>query len=166
MGFPFIDLRATATATRPPAGNDPPTLLLTNPLAGAGAPVPSLTNSSTPGRRLPGSYQWNVAVERVLMPDTNISVAYVGTIWAALEGLGFAGGIQTRFNLPQPWGVVLAPGQTQQRPFPQFSSIRMFYNEDTSHYESLQVRIKRRMRGGLASWLRTRTRRIWPYGTA
>ncbi|HWB83838.1 MAG TPA: TonB-dependent receptor [Bryobacteraceae bacterium] len=148
-GFPFIDLRTTATFTRPPSGTDPPPLLLSNPLAGASAPVPSLTNASFPRRRLPGSYQWNVALERELMRDTNISVSYVGSMGRHLDGVSFSGGIQTRFNLPQPWGVVLAPGQKQVQAFPQFSAIRMFYNEDTSHYESLQVRLERRMRGGL-----------------
>jgi hypothetical protein len=144
--FPFILSRSTPTFTRPPSGNAPPPLLLSNPLALTSADTPALF-ASFPSRKLPSSYQWNLTVERELMINTTLSLSYVGSLSRHLEDLT---GYCCYYNIPQPIGVVLRPDQDQVAVDPRFSSVTLYEDENTAHYESFQTRLQRRFSHGLS----------------
>ncbi len=149
--WPLVNLASTVTYTRPPAGTAPPPINLTNVLTGANPPLPNIDgNASNPYRRIPATYEWNVALERELAHNLDFSVAYVGSVSRHIDYEEFPGGSYNNYNIPQPWGVVLAPGQTQKIAFPQFSAVQVYANQDTSSYNSLQARLEERMRGGLS----------------
>src|SRR5579862_664626 len=152
-GWPLLNEVTTPTFTRPPAGSAAPPINLSNVLSGASAPQPSLDGlASVPNRRIPVSYQWNAAIERELARNLDLSVAYVGSVSRHIEGAEFGGGNTgySNYNIPQPWGVVLAPGQSQTVAFPQFSAVQVIVNNDNSNYNALQARLEQRMRGGLS----------------
>jgi len=152
-GWPLVEQVQTPNYTRPPSGTAPPPIDLSNLLAGAAPPPPDLDGlASNPRRRLPASYEWNAAIERELVRNLSLNVAYVGSVSRHEEGEESYNGNQLydNFNIPQPWGVVLAPGQSQTVPFPQFSGIQLITDENNSNYNALQVRLEQRMRGGLS----------------
>jgi hypothetical protein len=149
-GWPLVGQVITPTYTRPPAGLAPPPLNLSNTLGGATPPQPDLEGvASSPNRRVPSTYQWNAALERELTKNLNMSVTYVGRVARHLDDVEFAGASYGYYNIPQPWGVVLAPGQTQQQAFPRFSAVEVYEDKNTSSYNALQVRLEQRLRAGL-----------------
>jgi hypothetical protein len=82
-----------------------------------------------------------------LTASTTVSVGYVASASEHLDQAQL--GTQTIYNIPAPWGVVLAPGQSQQVPDPSFSGIGQFEDVDTASYQSLQVNFRRRLAQGL-----------------
>lgn len=147
-GFPLILLTETATLTKPPVAGTLPLLSMNNPFSAGSAPAPTYNNCAPPNRKLPLSYQWNVTAERALMANTTLSVGYVASTNRHLDQTRLSGGPLV-LNVPQPMGVVLAPGQTLQRPFPTYTNVSLFTDTSNSNYESLQVVLKRRFSGGL-----------------
>ncbi|HWB82583.1 MAG TPA: TonB-dependent receptor [Bryobacteraceae bacterium] len=149
--WPLANLVSTPTYTRAPAGTALPPINLNNVLTGANAPQPNIDgNASNPSRRIPQTYEWNVAIEREIARNLDFSIAYVGSVSRHIDYEEFPGGSYNNYNIPQPWGVVLAPGQTQQVAFPQFSAVQVYANQDNSNYNALQARLEQRMRGGLS----------------
>lgn len=144
--FPYeLDL-ATTTYSRQMT---PAPLNISNPTGGLQTPAPSFY-TFWPHYQDPGSYQWNVTLERQLTADMNLSVAYVAALGRHLETI--TGGSYNQccwFNIPQPFGVVLAPGQTQKVAYPQFGPIDMMSYQDTSNYQALQAKLTRRLSKGL-----------------
>jgi hypothetical protein len=150
QSWPLVMTPDTPTFTVPPAGTAPPPLSLSNPFAGANPAKPSFANCAKPNRKLPTTYQWNFAVERVLDANTTLTVSYVGIGGRHLdEGNGQAT-TQEQYNVPQPWGVVLAPNQTQTRPYPAFGPVAQYENIASSSYNALQVKAEHRLSHGLS----------------
>ncbi|HWB84383.1 MAG TPA: carboxypeptidase-like regulatory domain-containing protein [Bryobacteraceae bacterium] len=148
--FPYILDLQTQTFTRPPAGTAPPPLLLSNPTAGLSLPAPSVT-AMPANRKDPSTYQWNFSLEREFMKNSQVSAAWVSVLG---RNVGNLPPTQCCFyNLPGPIGVVLAPGQQQVQPFPQFSVIEYYSYQSTSNYQSLQVKYNRRFSDGLTATL-------------
>ena len=54
------------------------------------------------------------------------------------------------YNVPSPWGVVLAPGQTQTRAFPTFGAVDQHNTIDSSNYNALQLKVEHRLSHGLS----------------
>lgn len=149
--WPLANLVSTATYTRAPAGSAAPPININNVLTGANPPQPNIDgNASNPTRRIPATYEWNVAVEQELARNLDLSISYVGSVSRHIDYEEFPGGSYNNYNIPQPWGVVLAPGQTQQVAYPQFSAVQVYANQDNSNYNALQVRLEQRMRGGFS----------------
>jgi hypothetical protein len=88
---------------------------------------------------------WFLSVQREVARGTIIDVAYVGN--RANRNLLFANFNQALPNLP---GQSLGLAQRQNtRPFPKFGDITYAFNGGFSDYNSLQVRVERRLTGGL-----------------
>ncbi|MBI4470976.1 MAG: TonB-dependent receptor [Acidobacteria bacterium] len=83
-------------------------------------------------------YQWNLGVQRALIADMLLSLTYVGSGTAHLNGF-------TDPNQPPP-----GPDVNLRRPFPTFASIS--YQSAFAHatYHSLQMKLERRFTKGLS----------------
>jgi len=149
QSWPLIITLKTPNETAAPSGTAPPPQTITNPFGGAAPAKPTYVNCSQDNRRLPSTGQWNFTVERALTPDTTLTVGYVANAGRHLgnDGEGFG---EVTYNIPEPYGVVLAPGQTQTVPVPGFSSVNSFQDTGTSSYESLQLTIRRRFSHNLS----------------
>jgi Carboxypeptidase regulatory-like domain len=95
-----------------------------------------------PHNRVPYLAEWNFAIQRELIPNMALEVAYVGSKGTHLE--------QTYpFNVP-----TINPNDTrpyQERlPFPAFSSGTFLSNANNSTYHSLQVTLEKRYSSGLS----------------
>lgn len=141
--WPLVSVLGTLIYTSAPSGAAPPPLSLSNPFAGATGVKPTFVNCAPPDRKLPSSYQWNFTVERNLGSRTTVSAGYVGNTTRHLDHR-----YRSAYNIPQPWGVVLAPGQSQQVAVPAFSAIELYDSQDTSSYNSLQTKVERRLSHG------------------
>ena len=158
--WPLVITPSTPTYTTPPTGSNPPPLSMNNPFNGANPALPSFANCAIPNRRVPVSYQWNFTVERMIGSNTTISASYVGN---GARHLDTGTGGQNRevyYNVPGPWGVVLAPGQSLTRPEPLFGSVGQYESQDSSSYNALQVKWEYRLSRGLFfstaySWSKT-----------
>jgi hypothetical protein len=140
-----LDLTTQTYTTR----GTPPPLNITDPVAGFGSPAPALVSAPS-YRKDPSTYQWNLSLERQVAKDTELTVTYVASLGRNLETI--TGGNASAccwYDIPQPIGVVLAPGQTQKQPYPEFASVDMYEYRDTSDYQSLQVKVTRRLSHGL-----------------
>lgn len=167
QSWPLVLTQSTQNYTTPPTGNAPPPVSMDNPFNGANPAIPTYVNCATPNRKVPVSYQWNFTVERSIGSNNTITVSYVGNGSRHLDQ-GSAGGQnkQVIYNLPGPWGVVLAPGQTLKRPQPQFANVGQFEDIDSSSYNALQVKDEFRFRYGLSfsasySWSKSITVQNW-----
>lgn len=148
--WPLVLTPDTATYTTPPSGNAPPPLSLSNPFNGANPAVPSFANCATPNRKVPVSYQWNFTVERTLTSNSTLTTSYVGNGSRHLDtGTGGQNHL-VYYNIPSPWGVVLAPGQTQKRADPLFGSVGQYESNDSSSYNALQIKDEYRFSHGLS----------------
>ena len=145
--YPMNISTLTPTFTSPPATGPAP-LSISNPLGLTSNPTP-LVWSTAPRRKLPATYEWNLAVQRELASNTTLTVAYVASLSRHLDLDSLLGFNHFHFNLPGPVGVVLAPGQKQVRPFPQFSDVLYDESVGTSQYESLQASLERRYKNSL-----------------
>jgi len=92
--------------------------------------------------RTPRYYHYNLTIERELVPDLALSVAYVGSQGRHLG---------RRYNLNQPIPVGLDPdgGLLTARPFPAFGDIQFQDQSNNSSYNALQASARRRMSGRL-----------------
>jgi hypothetical protein len=148
QSYPLALTTSTQYYSTPPTGTAAPPLNFNNPFSGTTPGAPAYQNCAVPNRRLPTSYQWNFTIERSLGTNTTLSVGYVGSGSRHLDEAQVGG--QAVFNLPQPWGIVLAPNQQQQVPDPQFSTVAQFLSVDTANYNSLQTVLRRRLAQGFS----------------
>jgi hypothetical protein len=144
--FPYqLDLTTSTYSTQ----MNPPPLSISNPVGGLNVPAPAFY-ASWPFYKDSGTYQWNLTLERQLTKDTQLSVAYVATLGRHLET--FTGGSYSQccfFNIAEPFGVVLAPGQKQTIAYPKFGPVHFDTYQNTSNYQALQVKLTQRFRSGL-----------------
>jgi hypothetical protein len=150
LNWPITMFVSTSNYTRPPTGTAPPQLSISNPFSGANPAAPSFGNAADPNRKIPSTYQWNLTVDRAVTSDMAVSVAYVGSQSRHIENVGNNNGYCCWYNLPQPVGVVLAPNQSQVRPYPAFSDVVVYSDRDVASYNSLQTRFLRRFSHGLS----------------
>jgi hypothetical protein len=98
--------------------------------------------------RMTRVYQWSLDIQRAITPNFLIDAAYVGN---AVNHL-FIG---PYFNYPQPGVVTANPNLTLQqlRPYysvdPNLATVGTELNTGRSHYNSLQVKIEKRLSHGL-----------------
>lgn len=96
-------------------------------------------------QRSPYVQQWNFGIQRELMKDLLLDVAYVGNKGTKLPGFR---------NLNQRAVVVNNNvASAGPKPFPQFGDIQFLENRVASSYHSLQLRLERRFADGLSSLL-------------
>ena len=148
QSYPLVLTTSTQFFFAPPSGTAPPPLSLSNPFQGGNPAAPTYANCAQQNRKLPSTFQWNLTAERELTPSTTLSVGYVASASEHLDEAQL--GTQAQYNIPEPWGVVLAPGQSQQVPDPNFSNIGQFQDVDNASYQSLQVSLRRRLAQGLS----------------
>jgi hypothetical protein len=146
--FPFILISSVGTFTQPPAGNAPPPLQISQLTPTSAAPIGTpVMPANAADMRIPSSYQWNLSVERALTGGTTVAAAYVGNLGRhQVDGNQYC----CYVDIPQPAGVVLAAGQTQQRVDPRFSNIEIYTNLVSSSYQSLQLKGEHRFSSGFA----------------
>lgn len=140
--FPFVSDAKTQTYT---TRTSPPPLNLST-LGTLGIPAPGLMSAPT-DRQNPSTYQWNLTAEREFWSGTTLSVGYVAVLGRHLETLPPTNCCW--YDIPEPWGVVLAPGQKQVQAFPQFANVEYYSYQNTSNYQSLQTRVVHRFSAGL-----------------
>jgi hypothetical protein len=153
QSWPLVITPNTPTYTTPPSGTAPPPLSMSNPFNGANPAAPSYANCAKPNRKLPISYQWNFSVERTLGASTTVTASYVGNGTRHVD-TGNGQGRQAQYNIPSPWGVALAPGQTQKRAVPAFGPVGQYESIDSSSYNALQVKVEHRLSHGLSFSIR------------
>ncbi|HTA81224.1 MAG TPA: carboxypeptidase regulatory-like domain-containing protein [Terracidiphilus sp.] len=139
------------------AFNDPPitqTVTITNapfdaPLSGAQAGPNygpnAITATGTPIFKVPSYFDYNLTVERQLLPTTVISVAYVGNQARHLVG-------EWDENQPKPGARLVADPNTDVnaiRPYAGYSYIQDRAPLFTSNYNSLQIGLNHRSHNGL-----------------
>ncbi len=93
-------------------------------------------------RRFKSPYyqQWNLSVQRDIGWNTLLEVAYVGSKGTRLQVL-------RDYNQPEP-----GPGDPQERrPYPQFGNFASITNAGSSSYNSVQLKLHKRVSNGL--WL-------------
>ncbi len=94
-------------------------------------------------QRTPYVQQYNFGIQRELMKDLLLEVAYVGNKGTKLPG----------FRNANPKTIVFTPAGAAQgggpRPFPQFGDIQFMEDRANSNYQSLQVRVEKRYSRGL-----------------
>ena len=120
FSFPFVTRRSLVNTPFPV---DPS--LLTAPPIVPGAVIESATVAD-PNLTLPYTHQWNVAVEHAFGSSTTATVSYVGASGHRLLRL-----------------------ERLQNPNPRFGSITFGTNSGHSEYQSLQVKVARRLSAGL-----------------
>ena len=95
-----------------------------------------------PHNRVPYLAQWNFAVQRELVPNMALEIAYVGSKGTHLE-------MFYPFNVP-----IINPNDNRpyqaRLPFPAFSSGTFLANANNSTYHSLQVKLEKRYSNGLS----------------
>ena len=89
--------------------------------------------------RDPQSAQWNLTVERQLLPDTSLRVSYVGTNSYRMSQTVDLNQVQPSTISPNP----------NSRPYPNWGRILSSENEGSVNYEGLQSELNHRSRGGL-----------------
>ena len=108
------------------------------PLNPAQAINPGVTSLDT-YVKTPYLQEWNVAVQRVLPGKMSLEVAYVGTKAVHLEGVS-----------DQNQVMVPGPGDVQsRRPYPFFGPFTSLQNRGNSWYNSLQVKLEKKLSHGL-----------------
>jgi hypothetical protein len=102
-----------------------------------------LAFSFDPHNRTPLLYEWNFAVQRQLMPDMALEVAYVGSKGTYLEQM-------VPFNIPAVNPNDNRPIQ-ERLPFPAFAEAGTYLsNQNNSNYHALQVKLEKRFSKGLS----------------
>ena len=152
----------TASTTTPNAN------LFDNPAAGTTAtrrgPLP-LHATGSPAFQVPYSQNWNLSVQREVLPSTLVEVAYVGSMGTHLLG-------EVDFN-QVPLSVRFAPANARVwanalRPNTGYGPITSIINPFTSNYHSLQLSATRRVNRGLTlsvayTWSRALTDDTYNY---
>lgn len=105
-----------------------------------------LRRSQDADQRSPYVQQYNFGIQRELMRDLVVDVAYVGNKGTKLNGFR---------NLNQQTVIVNANGSHSagRRPYPTFGDIQWMENRVLSSYNSMQVRLEKRFSGGLSGLL-------------
>jgi hypothetical protein len=104
----------------------------------------SSTDYHTP---VPKIYQWNVSVQRELIPNLVAEVSYVASHGLDLV-FGGSGGVALN-QIPQ--SQILTTGTNKAAiPYPNFVNITGYTNNAVSNYNSLQAQITRRYASGLS----------------
>ncbi len=101
-----------------------------------------LTFGLNPNMKTPTMYQWNFAIQRELMQNMSLEVAYVGNKSSYLERY-----LPT--NLPRISSTDTRPFQ-QRRPFPQFGTGTYYDTRDNANYNALEVKLEKRFSKGLS----------------
>ncbi len=146
-GFPLELSESTQTYTLPPSGNAPPPLAFASAFTGSTPAAPSYGQCAMPLRQLPQTYQWNLSAEQGFGGNMALSIGYVGNTSRHLDQAVV--GTQSAYNIPVPWGIVMAPNQQQTTPFPGFSTVAPYLDVDNSNYNALQVILEKHMSHGL-----------------
>jgi len=90
---------------------------------------------------IPKIYQWNFALQREVLPNTVVELAYVASH-------GYALGFPTDLNaVPQ---SDFSSNDSQYRPYPVYQSISGFTNNAVTNYNSLQASVNKRMSNGVS----------------
>lgn len=115
-----------------------------NPGAGGAVANPIPAGLEDPNRKIDTSFNWNFTVERELPGAMSLEVAYVGT--RAYHLLR-----QVNINSLTPGTLQANPGVAAAalRPYQGLGTIIESANSGTSHYNSLQVELRRRFTNGL-----------------
>lgn len=122
--------------------------LFDNPLGGqlAGPPLGpnALIATGNPTFKVPSYMDYNISVQREILPSTVVEVGYVGT-----KGTHLLGDVE--INQPTVAARLANPGTDVNaiRPFPGFGAITDRNPIYTSNYNSLQVSLNRRFNRGL-----------------
>jgi len=101
-----------------------------------------LTYALNPHLKTPTMYQWNLAIQRELVPNLSLEVAYVGNKGTYLERA-------IPQNLPQVSSTDLRPFQ-DRRPRPQFGTGFYYDNRENSNYNALEVKMEKRYSQGVS----------------
>lgn len=101
-----------------------------------------LTYALNPRMKTPTMYQWNLAVQRELVKNLSLEVAYVGNKGTYLERA-------LPQNLPQVSSTDLRPFQSR-RPNPAFGTGFYYDNRENSNYNALEVKLEKRYSQGLS----------------
>ncbi|MBI3646900.1 MAG: carboxypeptidase regulatory-like domain-containing protein [Acidobacteriales bacterium] len=99
-----------------------------------------LTFGVNPHFPTPLLQQWNLAVQRELVKDLSLEVAYVGNKGTHLERT-------LPENLPRVSSTDLRPFQ-ERRPRPQFGTGSFYDNRENSNYNALEVKLEKRYSKG------------------
>ena len=98
-------------------------------------PVGLPVYAQQPNAKTPYSEQWHATIQRQLLPNTTLSVAYVGTRGLHLDEL-----LDINAGSPGTTNV------TVNRPYPYFSQIFQLRTDQISSYNGLQITAERRAR--------------------
>ncbi len=101
-----------------------------------------LTYAMNPHVKTPTMYQWNFAIQREVMRDLSLEVAYVGNKGTFLE-------YALPVNLPMVSSTDLRPFQ-ERRPMPQFGTGFFYDNRNNSNYHALEVKAEKRYSQGVS----------------
>jgi len=138
-----VSIVNTTSSTKPNAN------LFDNPGAGTTTtrlgPL-GLHATGSPAFQVPYSQNWNLSVQREVIPNTVVEVAYVGS-----KGTHLLGEVDSN---QVPLGVRFAPANANVfanalRPFAGYSAITSIISGFDSNYNSLQVSANRRVASGL-----------------
>jgi hypothetical protein len=115
-----------------------------NPTGGTTNVSPSgITNSHFLDMKVPRIMNWSLGVQHKLTSETTLDAAYVGSSSANLS---------RTININQlPLGTLQKnPGANTNflRPYPGFANIQEYVTGSNANYNSLQIQVKRQVRGG------------------
>ncbi len=106
---------------------------------------------SEPNVSLPTRQQWNLTLQQEVLPDTMVSIAYVGAI-----GRHEVRNSEANTRLPTTivnglkcWGPDLCPLSARTRRNPVFGSLLTTSTDGNSSYNSMQLNLRRRFSQGL-----------------
>jgi hypothetical protein len=151
-----VSISNTASTTSPNAN------LFDNPTGGTVntrlGPL-TLHSTGTPAFKVPYSQNWNLSVQREVLPSTLVEVAYVGSKGTHLLGIEDLNQVPLSVRQNPTNATVWA---NALRPYPGYGPINTLVNEFNSNYHSLQASVNRRVSRGLSigvayTWSRTLT---------
>jgi hypothetical protein len=137
--FPFV-VREQYTRL----ASDPGLLSFSNPFPGGRGGVQGLNTpfGMDANYNVPEFYQYNLTVERELLPDLTLEVGYVGSQGRFL-------GRRFDMNQPIPIGLSSTGTLVTARRYPQFGDIQYQDQTAVSSYDALQTSLRRRAANGL-----------------
>lgn len=101
-----------------------------------------LTYALNPRMKTPTMYQWNLAIQREIVRNLSLEVAYVGNKGTYLERA-------LPRNLPMVSSTDLRPFQNR-RPNPAFGTGFFYDNRENSNYNALEAKLEKRYSQGLS----------------
>lgn len=117
-----------------------------SPLQGAFTPLGprTLHATGTPDFHVPYDQQWSLSVEREILPNTRLQVAYVGSKGTHLLGIFGENQVPLSVRTANP-----TPNANYIRPYGGYNAISAIGTGFNSNYNSLQVSVNRRVSTGL-----------------